>query len=254
MVRLDLYLAKQENISRQKVQDYIQDGCVFVNNKVIKKSSFQVKEEDAVELLIPDIHYVARSGFKLHEALSAFNIDLSNRIIIDIGSSTGGFSECCLNHGAKKVYAVDVGTDQLHHSLRTIPNLVSMENTNARNLKITDFNEKIDFVCMDVSFISCKFLIPIISMLLDDTGECVILIKPQFEVGKKYIGKNGIVKDKKAKRVILQEIVDEAIIHKLNPIGLIECATVGRDGNQEYLLHLSKTSLKRIFDYKKIVT
>ena len=243
-MRLDLYLLTHEFFtSRQKAIDAIKNNQVSVNNKINNKPSTLIDELDQdlnITIINNDQCFVSRAGFKLFHALKYFNIDMSDKVILDIGSSTGGFTDCCLQNGASKVFCVDVGTNQLVDSLRLDKRITLRENTNARNLKITDFNVIIDFICVDVSFISIKLLIPIISDLLKTDKEAVLLIKPQFEVGRRYLNKNGIVKDKKQEKRILTEISALLFENNLIQSNYIESPIKGREGNTEYLVYIIK--------------
>lgn len=202
MLRLDLFLVQNGSYtSRQKAIDAIKAEKVKVNDLIIRKPSYVVNTNDNIEIIFDKLTFVSRAGFKLDHALKTFGIILKDKIVIDIGSSTGGFTDCCLQQKAKLVYAVDVGTNQLDFNIRNDKRVVVMENTNARYLKRSDFSNRIDFICVDVSFISIKILIPIIAELLDHNDEAVILVKPQFEVGRRYLNKKGIVKDKKQERL-----------------------------------------------------
>ena len=240
-MRLDQYLYENGYYaSRTKAQDAIREGLISVNQKTVNKSSFDIKEEDTVEVIELD-KYVSRAGDKLEQAVTEFKIDLKDKIVCDIGSSTGGFTDCCLTHGAQKVYCVDVGTNQLHEKLRNDPRVIVRENTNARYLKKDDFIEEIDFVCMDVSFISSSLLLAAISDILREGGEAVLLIKPQFEVGSRNLNKHGVVKSEKERERAKEEILALLPTYKLVKYNCVSCNLSGRSGNQEYLLHVKKS-------------
>lgn len=179
--------------SRSAAQGIIKDGIVFVNGKMTDKSSFGVTENDNIEIRGEMPKYVGRGGLKLEKAIDSFNIELSDCVCIDVGASTGGFTDCMLQKGARLVYAVDVGSNQLDKCLKNNKRVISLENTDIRGAekKIT---EKADFISVDVSFISLKQVLPEVKKLLKENGRAVALIKPQFEVGKSGIGKRGIVK------------------------------------------------------------
>ncbi len=241
MLRLDLFLVQNGSYtSRQKTIDAIKAEKVKVNDLIIRKPSYVVNTNDNIEIIFDKLTFVSRAGFKLDHALKTFGIILKDKIVIDIESSTDGFTDCCLQQKAKFVYAVDVGTNQLDFNIRNDKRVVVMENTNARYLKRSDFSNRIDFICVDVSFISIKILIPIIAELLDHNDEAVILVKPQFEVGRRYLNKKGIVKDKKQEKIILNEIASLLLVNNLIKSNYIESPLKGRDGNTEYLVYVKK--------------
>ena len=238
-MRIDKYLFVNNYFnSRQKAQDALSEGIVFINGSVVKKD-YLFKEGDIIEVKETK-DFVARSGFKLEQALQYFQITLTDKVVLDIGASTGGFSECALNNGAKLVYAVDVGQAQLVEKLKNDCRVINMEKTNARNLTKANFDYDIDFICMDVSFISIELLLPIVYDLLVYGGSAVILIKPQFEVGKTHLNKQGIVKN----ATIIKKMLDERIKYcqqlSFEVAGLIKASLKGRKGNEEYLLYLRK--------------
>lgn len=238
-MRIDKYLVEQGYFSsRQKAQDAIEKESVSVNNKIVSKS-YIVQENDCIEV-IENNDFVARSGNKLQEAITSFKIDLNNKVVIDIGASTGGFTECCLRNGASFVYAVDVGSNQLVDSLRNHKQVSSLEQTNARYLTKEQFDQKIDFICMDVSFISITLLLPVIYSLLEQGGEAVILLKPQFEVGKNHLNKHGVVKNDRIKEEVVQERILFCKQLSFQILGCIPSSLIGRKGNQEYLLYIKK--------------
>ncbi len=238
-MRLDRYLVKKQICeSRNKAIDLIRNGLLKVNGKIITKASYDIEGDAEIEI-IQNMRYVSRSGEKLAYALENFGIDVNGFTVMDIGSSTGGFTDCCLQKGAKKVYCVDVGTNQLHPKIRQDQRTVVMENTNARYLKKEDF-EQIDFVCMDVSFISCTLLIPVISSLLDSGKEAVILVKPQFEVGHENLNKHGIVTSEKAVAAVYEKVASCIQEYGLLKCRYEKCPVSGKDGNREFLLYVRK--------------
>lgn len=254
MERLDQYLSKHSFFSsRSLAQDYIKEGLVKVNGKTITKASFKVEESDEITWEEREVSFVSRGGNKLYGALKDFNIDLNNKVVLDVGASTGGFSDVCLQNGASYVYAVDSGSDQLVQKLREDPRVRCMENINARYLTKDMFDKKIDFVCMDVSFISIDCICDCLFSILDTPIECVFLIKPQFEAGKAWIGKNGIVKDKKAHKMVLEKYITYFTNKKMKIKNMAKSHTVGRDGNQEYLIHLSSEGTSKFIDVLKII-
>ena len=240
-MRLDIYLVEKGYCeTRSKSQDIIKNGHITVNKEVIIKPAFIVSERDFVEISTHERIYVSRSANKLKQALIEFNISLHDLVVLDIGASTGGFTECALEEGASFVYAVDVGKEQLHPSLRENSKVCSMERTDARNLTKESFEKPIDFVCIDVSFISVRNILPSIVSLLYDNKELVILVKPQFELEQKYHNKKGIIKDKKLRIKALESVIEYAKELELKVLNYTQCSLAGRDGNIEYLLYLKK--------------
>ena len=241
-MRLDIYLTEQSLAkSRSKAQSAIAEGRVTVNGIKITKASFDVQGDEAIAI-IDDNRFVSRAGDKLAHALEAFNIDVNGLIALDIGASTGGFTDCLLQNGAKKVYALDVGSGQLDEKLRSDDRVVVIENFNARYAKREDFIDEIDFICMDVSFISQTLIYPAISEILSSGKSAITLIKPQFEAGKSQIGKGGIVKDKDGKIIksILEKLDFSANAYNLKRVNFTDSPIQGGDGNFEYLAHFVK--------------
>lgn len=225
--------------SRAKAKYAIDSGNIYVNNIQITKSSKLISEEDNIEVRGETLKYVSRGGLKLEKAVNVFEINLNNKICMDIGASTGGFTDVMLQNRAKKVYSVDVGHDQLDEKLINNEKVINLEGTNIKDIDVKDFNT-IDFISTDVSFISILQVIPKIYELLKIKGNAVILIKPQFEVGKQNLNKNGVVKDIKIHKKIL-----ESIIEQINKIGfeilnLNYSPIKGPAGNIEYLLYIEK--------------
>lgn len=240
--RLDTEIVKRGLAeSRQKAADAIAEGRVKVNGTLINKSSFKVSKEDIIEVTkgLSD-EFVSRGGQKLKKALSVFNINVKNLDCLDIGSSTGGFTDCLLKNGANRVIAVDVGSDQLHPSLRGDSRVFVYENTDIRNMSKENLPFKVRFISCDVSFISLVLILPAVYNLLEEKGQAVLLIKPQFEAGRANIGKNGIVRDKKIHTEIILKIYARARETGFAVAGLDFSPISGGDGNIEYLLHLKK--------------
>lgn len=223
--------------SRNVAQQLIKEEKVFVNDRMISKPSFSVNDDDNIVIKGELPKYVGRGGLKLEKALSEFNIDLSDKLCIDIGASTGGFTDCMLQNGARLVYAVDVGKDQLDERLRTDKRVISLENTDVREAaeKISDIA---DFISVDVSFISLKLVLPEVKTLLKQRGQAVALIKPQFEVGKSGLGKHGIVKSDMLRSKAVNEIKDFAEQIGFAVSEIIQSPITGGDGNIEYLIYL----------------
>lgn len=251
-IRLDSFIKEKYNFSREHSKEIITKGYVKVNGKIILKPAFKVTRNSLIELNSDaNPKYVSRGGLKLEKALEYFNIDLNEKICLDIGASTGGFSDCMLQHKAKKVYAVDVGTSQLNEGLLLNEKVVSMENTDIRNIK--KLPEKIDFIATDVSFISITKIMKCSFNLLDNFGEMVALIKPQFEAGKENINKSGIVKNKKIHKKVLEQIYNFCNEIGYSILGLTFSPIKGGKGNIEYLIYLSKLKSNKLFEIEKIV-
>lgn len=258
--RLDSFLVKNGMTkSRERSKELIKNNGVKVNNITINKPSYQVDETDKIDIVLKQIDYVGRGGLKLERAIVDFEISLDNKICVDLGASTGGFTHCMLKFGAKQVFAVDVGHGQLDTSLVENSKVVNLEGINVKDFGIKYTSKTVDFISADLSFISIRSALPIIEQILKKNELAVILIKPQFEVGKSHIGKGGIVKDKKAHILMLTEIL--SFIENLNmTIRNLICSPItGGDGNIEYLCciknisnennsYLSKNNLKTFVD------
>lgn len=235
---VDLGLAE----SRTKAQALVMAGVVLVEERQVQKSSEQFDPSKAIRLKgdSAETKYVGRGGLKLEAALSAFQIDPAGLTCIDIGSSTGGFTDCLLQHGARSVTAIDSGTNQLVWKLRNDDRVDARENTNARNLSPADFESLFDLAVMDVSFISVTKIIPAIIELLTPEGSIVVLIKPQFEVGRGEVGKGGIVRDPEKHTRVVSEINLFAERLGLEIRGVIDSPILGAEGNKEFLAHYAK--------------
>lgn len=236
--RIDKLLVDRGLIeSRTKAQAMIMAGSVLVDEKRVEKPSESYPEDAKIRVKGggPETRYVSRGGLKLEAALRHFDIRPEGWDCIDIGSSTGGFTDCLLQHGAKHVVAVDSGTNQMVWSLRTDPRVSVMERTNARELQPQDFETRFDMAVMDVSFISVTKLLPVLVPLLTDIGRIVILIKPQFEVGKGEVGKGGIVREPEKHERVVAEINEFAVGIGLHVGGVIESPILGAEGNKEFL-------------------
>ena len=240
-MRLDQYLyINNYCVSRTKAQNVIKDSRVKVNGKIVDKVSFDIGESDDVELLKSKEHeFVGRGGNKLEHALYYFNLDVNDKVCVDIGASTGGFTECLLMHGAKKVFAVDSGVNQLSPKLKSNAKVISMEGFNARNLTVEHINgEFASVIVMDVSFISQKLLYPAIKLIASDNADIITLIKPQFEAGKQALGKKGVIKDQRIRDKVIEDIISYAVDFGLEYVSHCKSPITGGDGNIEYLLHL----------------
>ncbi len=226
-MRLDVYLQRHKDITRTKGLELIKNGDVLVNEQVIIKPSYLVKETDEV-VIINSFKYVSRAGLKLEDAITSFNLDFKDKVVIDVGSSTGGFTDCSLKYGAKLVYSYDVGTDQMDESLRNDHRIKLFENTNILSVS----NLMGDIILIDVSFTS---VLPIIKHLKNSAEMFVILYKPQFEVGKTNL-KKGIVKDNKVVEKRLKEAINEITDFGIKIVNYKKANIKGKKGNQEYIL------------------
>jgi 23S rRNA (cytidine1920-2'-O)/16S rRNA (cytidine1409-2'-O)-methyltransferase len=223
--------------SRTKAQALVMAGVVLVDEKRVAKPSESFKADADIRIKGegPESRYVGRGGLKLDAALSEFEIDPTGLVCVDIGSSTGGFTDCLLQHGAARVVAIDVGTNQLAWKLRNDYRVEVRENTNARSLNPAEFESKFDLAVMDVSFISVTKLLPAILPLLTPVGKMIILVKPQFEVGKGEVGKGGIVREPEKHERVVTEINEFAVELGLQVQGVIESPILGAEGNKEFL-------------------
>ncbi len=240
-VRLDVAIFEQGMIeSREKAKATVMSGIVYVNGQKCDKPGTQVKPDDKIEIRGKTLKYVSRGGLKLERAMEAFPIKLDGCVCADIGSSTGGFTDCMLQNGASKVFAIDVGTNQLAWKLRSDPRVVVMEQTNIRYVEPEQIGEPLDFCSIDVSFISLRLVLPVAHKLLSDTGSHVCLIKPQFEAGKDKVGKNGVVRDQAIHREVVAGIVDFLYDNGFDILGLDHSPIKGPEGNIEYLAYAQK--------------
>ena len=240
-IRLDQLLVNQGLVSsREKGKALIMTGQVYINGEKAEKPGTGVHEDTVVEIKGEVLPYVSRGGLKLERALQEFALDLQDKLILDIGASTGGFTDCALKNGAKKVYAVDVGYGQIAWSLRQDPRVVVMERTNARYLTPEDIPEAIEVITIDASFISLRKLLAPLYELLKHDGFILALIKPQFEAGREQVGKRGVIKEQIIHRQVIQEVITYS--NKLNFMvkGLTYSPIKGPQGNIEFLLWLQK--------------
>lgn len=241
-MRLDVYLTKQGHAkSRETAQRLIKEGNVKVDGRVLKKVSEQVDEnaEHTVEV-INELIYVSRGGLKLECALDKFSVNVEELDAVDIGASTGGFTDCLLKRGIKSVRCVDVGRSQLDHSIASDSRVTSYEGMNARYLTPDDIGGMCDIVVCDVSFISLTHIIPAVRGILRDDGKFVALIKPQFEAGRKALDKHGIVRDRNEHIKVIENVIEFAAENKLLCAGLVASPIEGGDGNREYLALFDK--------------
>jgi len=239
--RLDVLLVNRNLAeSREKAKAIIMSGEVFVNGQREDKAGSTFPEDVQIEIKGSPLKYVSRGGFKLEKALESFGIPLENKVCMDVGSSTGGFTDCMLQNGAALVYAVDVGTNQLAWKLRQDERVISMEKTNIRYLTPDKINDEIAFASIDVAFISLtKVLLPV-RELLETHGEIVCLIKPQFEAGREKVGKKGVVREPKVHREVIEQVINYATSIGFDCLDLEYSPIKGPEGNIEYLLYLRK--------------
>ena len=238
--RLDVAMTEQGLAeSRQKAQAIIMAGQVYVNDQKVDKAGAPVKEEDKIEVRGKTLRYVSRGGLKLEKAMQCWPIRLQGTICADIGASTGGFTDCMLQNGAEKVYAVDVGYNQLDYRLRIHPQVVCMERTNARYLTAEQIPQPLDFFSVDVSFISLNLILPALRPLMKESGQGVCLVKPQFEAGKDKVGKNGVVRDPAVHLEVLEHFLEHAAHAGFAVKDITFSPIKGPEGNIEYLGYLS---------------
>jgi len=229
--------------SREQARAYIMAGQIFVNGQRHDKAGEAVEEDALIEFQGKKNPYVSRGGLKLEKALDVFQIDLNELVCMDVGASTGGFTDCMLKRGAAKVYAVDVGYGQLAYTLRTDPRVVCMEKTNIRYLEPDKLAELPDFATADVSFISLKLVLPVMWALTSPRGRCICLVKPQFEAGRESVGKKGVVRDPAVHRQVLETVTAFAMETGFSVEGLDFSPIRGPEGNIEYLLYLAKEEM-----------
>lgn len=240
-IRLDVLLTEKGlQESRQKAQATIMSGLVYVNGQRVDKPGTAVAEDAAVEIRGNTLRYVSRGGLKLEKAMAVWPIGLEGKICMDVGASTGGFTDCMLQNGAAKVYAVDVGYGQLAWSLRSDERVVCLERTNARYLSREQVPEALAFASVDVSFISLKLILPPLAALLKEGGQVVSLVKPQFEAGREKVGKKGVVRDPAVHLEVLERYLTHAGEAGLTVLGLTYSPIRGPEGNIEYLGFLQK--------------
>ena len=242
-IRLDVYLTEKGlTTSRERAKALIMAGHVYIKNQKCDKAGTMLDEnETEVEVRGEQLKYVSRGGLKLEKAMQEFPITLDGKVTMDIGASTGGFTDCMLQNGARKVYAVDVGYGQFAWKLRSDERVVNMERTNIRYVTPDDIGEPIDFASIDVSFISLKLVLPAAYNLLSPDGEIVALIKPQFEAGKGQVGKKGVVRDKNIHFDVIRGVLDFATENGFKLLGLSFSPIKGPEGNIEYLAYIRKS-------------
>lgn len=239
--RLDVLLVKKNLVqSRERAKTTIMAGMVIVDGNKIDKAGTMVKENADIRVLGNQIPYVSRGGLKLEKAIKEFGVELKGKVTADIGASTGGFTDCMLQNGAVKVFAIDVGYGQLAWSLRTDERVVNMERTNVRNVTPEDIGQLIDLASIDVAFISLEKVLPAVKAMLKPDGQVVALIKPQFEAGKEKVGKKGVVRDPKVHLEVIHKVIDTAREMEFVTKELTFSPVKGPEGNIEYLVWLTK--------------
>lgn len=253
--RLDVILVNNGLASsRDNAKRTIMAGLVTVDGIVETKSGQKFDVDSEFKVKDKLLKYVSRGGLKLEKAIQSFNIKLNGCYAVDMGASTGGFTDCMLMNGALKVYALDVGYGQLDYKLRVDPRVINMEKTNIRYLDTTLIEEPIDFISIDVSFISLRHMFPVASKILKDTGAVMCLIKPQFEAGREQVGKKGIVRDSKVHVEVIENVIGYASDNGLYPHGLDYSPVKGTKGNIEYLLYLKKTESSEEISPQEVVS
>lgn len=240
--RLDNYLVENGFVeTRSKAQSLIMAGEVYIDNQKASKAGEQIKGTEKIEVRSKGLKYVSRGGLKLEKAIKNFPISLSGKICMDIGASTGGFTDCMLQNGAVKVYSIDVGYGQLAWKLRTDERVVNLERTNFRHVTNEQVTDAIDFFSVDVSFISLKLILPPAFDLLKENGSAVCLIKPQFEAGKENVGKKGVVRDINIHKEVISNVLEFTKETGFKVRGLDYSPIKGPEGNIEYLMYITKS-------------
>ncbi len=253
-MRIDKYLFERGLAkSREAAKRMIGEGIVELDGKIATKASEDVSDESDVRIVGETLRYVSRGGLKLERALEAFFLDVSGLDCVDIGASTGGFTDCLLKNGAARVRCIDVGRSQLDKSIADDSRVVSFEGMNARYITVDDIGGRCDFAVCDVSFISLTLIMPAVAGILREGGKFVALIKPQFEAGRANIGKNGIVKDRNVHTEVILRVLDFADTVGLHCRGLTVSPICGGDGNREYLAYFDSVGGFDRADIKKIV-
>ena len=252
-IRLDQYVFEQGYApSKSRAQALIMSGIVFVNNQKADKAGTMIKETDVVEVRGKDLKYVSRGGLKLEKAINEYGLELTDKICMDIGASTGGFTDCMLQNGAQKVYAVDVGYGQLAWKLRSDERVVNMEKTNIRNVTAEMLDEKINFFSVDVSFISLKHIFPVAYAISTDDVIGACLVKPQFEAGREKVGKKGVVRDSEVHKEVIENVIGYANEFGFYVHNLTFSPIKGPEGNIEFLIIISKDGDKPVVTQEDI--
>ncbi|MBR7164148.1 MAG: TlyA family RNA methyltransferase [Clostridia bacterium] len=247
--RLDIVLTEKNLAeSREKAKAIIMTGIVYVDNQKCDKPGTMIDDTQTVEVRGKTLPYVSRGGLKLEKAKEVFNLSFADKICMDTGASTGGFTDLMLQNGAKKVYAVDVGYGQLAWKLRNDPRVINLERTNIRHLTDVQVPEPLDFASADVSFISLYHVIPVVYRHLKEDGTAVFLIKPQFEAGREKVGKKGVVRDPAVHIEVIEKIFSLVTEQGFGVLGLDFSPVKGPEGNIEYLIYLQKNTASRLTD------
>lgn len=256
-IRLDIALTEQGLVqSREKAKTLIMSGLVYVDNQKADKPGMTISSEAKIEVRGNSIPFVSRGGLKLDKAVKNFGLSLADKICMDIGASTGGFTDCMLQNGAKKVFAVDVGYGQLDYKLRIDERVCNMERTNIRYVTMEQIGHPLDFASIDVSFISLKLVLPVLNSLLRDEGQAVCLIKPQFEAGKGKVGKKGVVRQPEIHLEVIENVVEFTLQSGFSILALDFSPVKGPQGNIEYLMYIQKSQEAQDMsgvDFKQLV-
>ncbi|MBO7208612.1 MAG: TlyA family RNA methyltransferase [Clostridia bacterium] len=252
--RLDVYLVERGYAtSRERAKSIIMSGSVFVNNQRSDKAGDMISDDAVVEVRGGELKYVSRGGLKLEKAIAEFGISLEGKICMDVGASTGGFTDCMLQNGAKKVYSVDVGYGQLAWKLRSDERVTNLERTNIRYVTREQVPDELDFSSIDVAFISLKLVLPVVKELLKNNGTGVALIKPQFEAGREKVGKKGVVREPGTHIEVINNVLEFTRDMGLNVSAVTFSPIRGPEGNIEYLMYFSKNGEDNEIDVEKIV-
>jgi len=236
--RLDqLVVERYPHLSRAQVQSFIMQGLVLVDGNVMTKVGSLVPSHAEIVLKTEKPRYVSRAGFKLERAVEFFGLDVCDKVVLDAGLSTGGFTDCLLQHGARRVYGIDVGYGLVHESLRSDGRLVVMERTNLRYLDLNAFPETVDMVTLDLSFISVMKVIPVVQQVLKPGGALIVLIKPQFEAGREQVGRGGIITDPAVHQEVVERLSSDIGASGFKRIGVTESPILGGSGNKEFLAY-----------------
>jgi 23S rRNA (cytidine1920-2'-O)/16S rRNA (cytidine1409-2'-O)-methyltransferase len=250
--RLDVLLVSRGYYpSRERAKAAVMEGCVYIGGRIYDKPGTPVDVDSEFQIKGDTCPFVGRGGLKLAKAVEEFGLELEGAVGMDVGASTGGFTDCMLQNGAVKVYSIDVGYGQLDWKLRTDERVINMEKCNFRYLDPDDIPDKMDLISIDVSFISLKLMFPVAVRLLKDDGDMVCLVKPQFEAGRSQVGKKGIVRDPDVHIEVIQNVAGYALENGLIPQNLTFSPISGAKGNIEYLMHLKKGSADQ-FDMEKL--
>ncbi len=252
--RLDVLLVRLGYFeSREKAKAAIMAGLIYVDNRLSDKAGTPTKETSDIQVKHNPCPYVGRGGLKLKKAIDEFRLNLYGLTAMDMGASTGGFTDCMLQEGVSKVYAVDVGYGQLHYRLRNDQRVVNMERVNIRYLDPSEIEDKMDFISIDVSFISLKLILPVAAELLKKDGIIICLVKPQFEAGREEVGRHGLVKDKASHLKVIQDVIGYGKSNNLSANGLTWSPITGAKGNIEYLLMFEKKARQNQLNLKSTI-